>query len=100
MKPTPQFNDNYRRDWIEAGKGAAFPKTDFNFKASSFGDSSDRCGGHGFPSFRGISEDYFKNDVPNHFRSEAAFFGLIVITVAVPVFQAVRGLVVLFYGSL
>jgi hypothetical protein len=94
MKPTPQFNDRIdRRDTLDAPKCSAFPKTDFAFKANSFGDFSGRCRGEKFPSFRGISADYFKKEARNHFVSEAAVFVLIVATVAVPVYQAVRGVI-------
>jgi hypothetical protein len=101
MKPTPQFNHiNNRRDSVDTRNGAAFPKTDFAFQASSFGDFSGRCRGEKFPSFRGISADYFNKEARNHFLSEAAVFALIAATVAVPVFQAVRGLVQYVYGVL
>jgi hypothetical protein len=101
MKPTPQFNDiKTRRDSVDTRKRAPLPMTDFAFKANSFGDFSGRCRGDKVPSFRGISADYFKNEAPKNFFSEAAVFALIVITVAVPVFQAVRGLVQYVYGVL
>ena len=101
MKPTPQFNHNkLRRDLVDTRKRTAFPMTDFAFKASSLGDFSGHCRGDKFPSFRGISADYFKNEAPKNFVSEAAVFALIVATVAVPVFQAVRGLVQYVYGVL
>jgi hypothetical protein len=101
MKPTPQFNDSKtRRDSVDTHKGASFPMTDFAFKANSFGDFSGRCRGDKFPSFRGISADYFMNEARKNFVSEAAVFILISATVAVPVFQAVRGLVQYVYGVL
>jgi len=100
MKPTPQFTHRRdRRDSIESCQAAAFPGTDFNFQGSA-GDFSGRGGGKGFPSFRGISADYFNREARHHFASEATFFALIVLTAAVPVFQAVRGLVLFVYGVL
>ena len=101
MKPTPQFNDSkIRRDSVHMRKSAVFPMTDFAFKASSFGDFSGRRRGDKFPSFRGISADYFETEARRHFVSEAAVFALIAATVAVPVFEAVRGLVQYVYGVL
>jgi len=93
MKPTPQFNDD-RDDRGSTGlrQGAAFPKTDFNFKASSADFSAGR-GGKAFPPFRGISADYFGREARGHFAAEAAFFALIVVTVSVPLFQVARVLI-------
>lgn len=101
MKPTPQFKQIInRRDSAGVRPGIAFPKTDFGFKANSLDDFPGRCGGKRFPSFRGISNDYFRKEARNHFASEATVFALIVITAAVPVFQAVRGLIQFVYGVL
>ena len=69
------------------------PKTDFHFRASSF-DFSGRCKGEGYPSFRQISDEYFKHEARQHFASEAGIFALIVLTVAVPLFEVARELVV------
>src|ERR1700709_1738916 len=99
MKPTPQFSKIGNR-LIESRKSAAGPVTDFAFKASSLDDFSGRCGGKRFPSFRGISDEYFRKEARNHFLSEAIVFALIVGTVAVPVYQAVRGLFELVFGVL
>jgi hypothetical protein len=70
----------------------ALPKTDYQFRTNSF-DFSGRCKGEGHPSFRGISDEYFKKEARTHFASEALVFGLIVLTVSVPLFQVARELV-------
>ena len=95
MKPTLQFPEiRSRRDSLEALRTRnATPNTDCNFRPSSLHDFTGGGGGKRFRSFRGISEEYFENEARTHFASEAAFFGLIVATVAVPLFEVVRSLV-------
>ena len=101
MKPTPQFQNNkVRRDALPSFHSVAFPKTDFGFKGNWPEDFSGRCGGKRFPSFRGISDDYFRKEARHHFVSEATVFVLLGLTAAVPVFQAVRGLIQFVYGVL
>ncbi len=51
-------------------------------------------------SFRSISQDYFEREARNHFKGEALFFGLIVLTAAVPMVEGVRGLAQLVSGLL
>jgi hypothetical protein len=92
MKPTFQTTEISRRDSVAAVRRNALPKTDYNFRASSF-DFSGRCKGEGHPSFRGISDEYFKKEARGHFMSEALIFALIVLTVSVPLFQVARELV-------
>ena len=97
MKPTPQnIETKHRRDTVGAARtGARFPKTDCAFQAPRFDDYSGggKGGGKRLPSFRGISEEYFDKEARGHFASEAGFFGLIVVTVAVPLFQVASVLV-------
>lgn len=101
MKPSLHFIDlNYRRDSFEPVRGSSLPKTDFNFQAGSFGDSSGQCGGKRLPSFRGISDDYFRTEARKYFKVEAAIFGLILVTAAVPVIEGISGLVRFVYGIL
>jgi len=98
MKPTFQTPElRQRRDSFANFRKAPAPLTDFCFQAGSAGDFYGSPG-KGFPSFRGISKDYFRNEARSHFASEAVFFGLIVVTVAVPVIQAIYGLFHLFNG--
>ena len=75
--------------------GAGSPKTDFHFQAGPFGEYSGggRGGKKRLPSFRGISEEYFDKEARGQFATEATFFGLIVVTVAVPLFQVASVLV-------
>jgi len=95
MKPTIQLNEMIRRGDTTRpnSRRVASPRTDYHFRGS-YGD--DFLGGGGgrkrFPSFRKISEDYFDYEARSPFKSEAAFFGLIVATVALPLFEVARAL--------
>ncbi|MGZ5503548.1 MAG: hypothetical protein ACXWGY_02710 [Chthoniobacterales bacterium] len=92
MKPTFSTTEIGRRDSIESALRPSSPKTDYHFRASSF-DFSGRCKGEGHPSFRRISEEYFKNEARQHFASEAAVFALIVLIISVPLFEVARTVV-------
>jgi hypothetical protein len=91
MKPTfPKIETSHRRDSQPARGGAhGLPQTDYDFRANSI-DFSGRCYGSPAPSFRRISDDYFKNEATGHFVSEAAMFCLMLVTAAVPVIEGVR----------
>ncbi len=93
MKPTFEAIEISRRDSVAGVRRNALPKTDYQFRGSSF-DFSGRCKGEGYPSFRGISDEYFKKEARTHFACEALVFALIVVTVSVPLFQVARELVV------
>lgn len=94
MKPTCPPNEiKSRRDSLDAiNGGPRQPRVSVNFRPNSLRD----FGGHGgrkrFPSIRAVSEEYFGREARQHFASEAAFFVLIAATVAVPLFEVVRGL--------
>ena len=101
MKPTFQFikTDRPSDTFASRRKGFTSPKCDYNFQASK-ADFSGRCHGHGSPSFRSISNDYFKHEARGHFASEALVFGVIALVAAVPVIEGIRGLVQLANGGL
>jgi hypothetical protein len=94
MKPTIQFDEKSSRDPSdrESRKGSASPKTDYGFHATSVMNGGGRCFGSRRPSFRSISQDYFKNEAPYSFSSEAALFTVIVMTAAVPIISSVNAL--------
>ena len=101
MKPTLHIaGRKTNRDSIASMRGTRLPQTDFSFQAGAFGGGSGRSPAQRFPSFRGISDEYFKTEARSHFAVEAAIFGLLVVTVAVPVFQGVRGLIQYVWGIL
>ena len=101
MKSTFQINHSgSRRDSFVSGrKGSTSLKVDYNFQDRG-SDFAGGCHGKGAPSFRAISNDYFKNEARGHFASEALVFGVIVITAAVPVIEGIRGLAQFVYGVL
>jgi hypothetical protein len=94
MKPTIQFNEKSRRDLSdrELRNSPALPKTDYSFQAASVGNGGGRCFGTCRPSFRAISQEYFKNEARRSFASEAALFVVIVMTAALPIFNSVSAL--------
>ena len=73
MKPTIQLNERH---------GLRMPKIDCNYQIASMPSR----GGHRSrrASIRAVSADYFKNEARSIFATEAAFFSVIVMTVAVP----------------
>jgi hypothetical protein len=95
MKPTIQFNEKSRRDFgdRESCKGSALPKTDYSFQAASVANRGGCCFGSRRPSFRAISQDYFKNEARRSFASEAALFSVIVVTAALPILNSASALV-------
>jgi hypothetical protein len=103
MKPTIQFDEKSSRDASdrESRKGSTFPRTDYSFHAASV-NGGGRCFGSRRPSFRSISQDYFKNEEPHSFAGEAALFTVIVVTAAVPILNSVSELLHLVrsFGSL
>ncbi len=94
MKPTVQFNEKSRRDLSDRGfrKGSLLPQTDYSFQASSLPNGG-RCFDGRRPSFRAISQEYFKNEEPRSFAGEAALFVVIVMTAALPIINSASGLV-------
>jgi hypothetical protein len=81
MKPTNHLNQRH---------GLRLPKTDCNYQNGSM---ASRGGRYRRASIRAISNDYFKNEARSIFATEAAFFGVIVITVAVPLINTATALV-------
>ena len=93
MKPTIQFNEKSRASSDrESRRGSTVPKTDYSFQAASAANGGGRCFGSRRPSFRSISQDYFKKEAPHSFAGEAALFSVIVMTAAVPIINSVGAL--------
>lgn len=102
MKPTNQFNDQSPANARASRSSFALPKTDYNFQASSASNMGGRCFDSRRPSFRAISQDYFKNEAPHSFVREAGLFSVIVLIVAVPLLQSAQAVVHLIrsFGAL
>ena len=94
MKPTIQFNEKSHRDSSERGSlgHSAFPKTDCNYHAPSIASMGGRCFDSGRPSFRSISQDYFRDEARRSYAGEAALFCVIVLTAALPLLDNARAL--------
>ena len=94
MKPTIQFHETSQRDLCDRDfrEGSALPKTDYSFQAGSVANGGGRRFGSRSPSFRSISQDYFKNEARHSFAGEAALFTVIVMTAAVPIISSVHAL--------
>ena len=94
MKPTIQFNEMSRCDFSEreSRKGSALPKTDYSFQAASVANGGCRCLGSCRSSFRAISQEYFENEAPRSFVSEAALFVVIAMTAALPIVNSASAL--------
>jgi hypothetical protein len=93
MKQPIQFNEKSRRHSSERGaRGhSAFPKTDFSYHAS-IASMGGRCFDSRRPSFRSISQDYFRNEARYSYAGEAALFCVIVLTAALPLLESAQAL--------
>jgi len=91
MKPTIQFIKKSSHDLRASRRSSSFPKTDYSLQAGAI-TGGGRCFGSRRPSFRSISQDYFQNEAPYSFASEAALFSVIVMTAAVPILNSASAL--------
>lgn len=73
MKPTLTKNSS----------GKEFPLLDYNYHSVAL----DGCNGHCLrpPSLRSISREYFDKEAHRSFAAEAALFGIMIVTAAVPI---------------
>ncbi len=98
MKPTPQTKPISKR--AESFRGApvssrVLPKTDYSYQAAGLSEFSGSCTGRSVcrPSFRAISEDYFKNEAQGEYAIEATAFVLIIAIAALPLFHSAAALI-------
>jgi hypothetical protein len=84
MKPTIQLNQRH---------DPRMPKTDQNYQVASMPSRGGRGHGSRHASIRAISHEYFKNEARSLFVAEAAFFGVIVMTAAVPLIYTAMAMV-------
>jgi hypothetical protein len=92
MKPTSHATSEsgcFGAHQTEANK---FPVTDFNYQSLTLDGFRGGCIHRCEPSFRRISEDYFKNEARRSFVTEAAFFALMVVISSWPIVQSVRAM--------
>ena len=74
MKPTSTPNQNARQ----------FPLVDYNYQRATLEKISGRCV-RTSKSIRDISRDYFDSEANYDFLSDAAVFGTLIATAAVPI---------------
>jgi hypothetical protein len=88
MKPILEICN--RRDSIAlAVPGSrSFPKTDFNYHATTLPAISGRGVRCCRFSFRAISRDYFAMEAPRYLAHETALFSIIMMTVVLPLLNA------------
>ena len=83
MKPTTITNKNARK----------FPFVDYDYQASTLGNFTGRCAKTESKSLRDISRDYFDKESDNDFLSNAAVFGTLIATAAVPIIAGLSAVV-------
>ena len=74
MKPTTTTNKNARK----------FPVVDYNYQTSNLENFTGHCVKTS-KSLRDISRDYFDKESNHDFLSDAAVFGTLIATAAVPI---------------
>ena len=98
MKPTLLFTgDTGRASFFTRGQASRSLQLDYNFQTGAVGNFSGN--GKSFPPFHRLSENYFNREARIHFAAEAAIFGVIVLTAAVPVIQSIQELIRLVYAT-
>ena len=75
MKPTTITNDNARK----------FPFVDYHYQTVSLEKFTGHCAKTSSKSLRDISRDYFDSEANYDFLSDAAVFGPLIATAAVPI---------------
>jgi hypothetical protein len=85
MKPTLDVRN--QSDSIARAR-RAFPKTSFNYQATTLVELDGTCARSCRPSFRAISRDYFANEAAQHFGYEAVLFFIMMMAAALPLFNA------------
>ena len=90
MKPNIQYTD--KKSGRDLRGAQSFPKTDYNYHTATLANIGGRCLSLRRPSFRMISQGYFKNEARVDFVTEAALFSVIVATVAVPLLHSASAL--------
>jgi hypothetical protein len=88
MKSTLDIRNRCDSITLAVPTSRVFPKTDFNYQATTLADLDGLCAGCCRSSFRAISQDYFANEAPQHFAHEAVLFFMMMMTVALPLLNA------------
>ena len=83
MKPTTITNKNARK----------FPFVDYNYQATTLENFTGRCTKTSSKSLRDISRDYFDGEANHDFLSDAAVFGTLIATAAVPIIAGLSAVI-------
>ena len=83
MKPTNITNKVARK----------FPFVDYDYQASTRGKFTGSCTKASSKSLRDISRDYFDKESSHDFLSDAAVFGTLIATAAVPIIAGLSAVV-------
>jgi len=84
MKPTTITNKS----------GQKFPLVDYHYQSSTLCNCAGPCAKTS-KSLRAISRDYFDGEANHDFLSNAAVFGTLIATAAVPIIAGVRAVIAL-----
>lgn len=84
MKPTTITNKS----------GQKFPLVDYHYQASTLGNCVAPCAKRS-KSLRDISRDYFDGEANHDFLSNAAVFGALIATAAVPIITGINAVIAL-----
>ncbi len=74
----------------DAGK---FPFVDYHYQTATLGKFTGRCAKTSSKSLRDISRDYFDSEANHDFLSDAAVFGTLIATAAVPIVIGVNAVI-------
>jgi hypothetical protein len=92
MKPISHRTGKERPSGDNEVLSRGFPVVDSAYQALTLEGYRGECANARAPSFRSISNGYFKNEARQSFVSEAVFFALMIVTAAWPVAQSVRAM--------
>jgi len=84
MKPTTITNKS----------GQKFPLVDYHYQSSTLGNCAGHCA-ETSKSLRDISRDYFDGEANHDFLTNAAVFGTLIATAAVPIITGLNAVIAL-----
>jgi hypothetical protein len=99
MKPIFQINRRYGSSAHAARMNRRFPKTDFDYRATTLDDIRGRPVEDCKPPFHALSRDYLTREAHQHFATEAAAFSLLMMTTVLPLFNGASAVVKLMGSS-
>ena len=92
MKPTSHRISQMKRPGANEFGSRGFPVIDSEYQSISIDGYRGNCADKRLPSFRSISNGYFRNEARHSFITEAAFFALIIVVSTWPVMQSVHAM--------